>query len=356
MKPDIPDKIRGSVILSDFNSPPSAILHHIEEKVSNDMTHRLEDRSIKKENSSINDSNNIRNGVQHRGNSQLIRNETKSDQFVKIESILVMASNSIKSSPLSSTDSKSDYSAILRDTNSGEKDSTIGHHNSSKINHLKECCLFPSYEIEMKSIKQNENKCARESKNIIDDVILAGKRKEVQEGDKEDNELKVAEEGDEGEEEEDEEEGDEEDEEEEEQEEEMSFDDYVPSPKPHSSSLSYRQVCRPILSESTTQTSSGSKLQKPSSSIFHIKESQSSCHLSQIISPSSGVEKRKLPIEIQRMKGHDFLLTMKNPTRNITDHKIVHKINKNPDEIDHLRKSNGLSNFQKKKKYEEYFT
>ena len=56
------------------------------------------------------------------------------------------------------------------------------------------------------------------------------------------------------------------------------------------------------------------------------------------------------------MKGHDFLLTMKNPTRNITDNKVVHRLNRNPDEIDHLRKSNGLSNFQKKKKYEEYFT
>ena len=166
IKPDIADKIKGSAMLSNFNSPPTAILHHIEEKVPNDITHRLEDRSVKKENSSSNDSNNIRNGIQRRDDSHLIRNETKSDQFVKIESLIAVASNSIISSHLSNTDSKSDYSAILRDTNKGEKDSDMGHRNSSKINHPNNSYLFPSHEREMESIKQNESKYRSEERRV----------------------------------------------------------------------------------------------------------------------------------------------------------------------------------------------
>ena len=63
----------------------------------------------------------------------------------------------------------------------------------------------------------------------------------------------------------------------------MSFDDYVPSLKPTSPSLSYHQAHRPIISKSITQ-SSGSQFQKVSSSIFQTKESRSSGLSSQIIS------------------------------------------------------------------------
>ena len=324
IKQEIASKTKSSVMFTDFNSPPSTILHHDKKK---------ESRFIENSNSNnINDdSDNIKNGTLYSDISHLIRNETKSDQFIKIECISDIVPNLVVSSHLSKKDFKHDNSSSLRGTDDWKRDFALENQNSSKIN----------------SVKENDIKYELESKNIIYGILPGRRREELKEVEKDKDEIESAEE--------EYKEEDEEEQEEEEEEEEMSFDDYVPSLKPISSSLSYHQAHRPIISKSITQ-SSGSQFQKVSSSIFQTKESRSSVLSSQIISPSSVVEKRKLPIEIQRMKGHDFLLTMKNPVRNITDHIVDNRLNRNPDEIDHGRKFNGLSDFPKKKKFDKDFT
>ena len=242
IKQEIASKTKSSVMFSDFNSPPSTILHHDKEK---------ESRFIENSNSNnINDDNdNIKNGTLYSDIPHLIRNETKSDQFIKIERTSEVAPNSVVSSHLSKKDFKHDNSSSLRGTDDWKRDFALENQNSSKIN----------------SVKENDSKYELESKNIIYGILPERRREELKEFEKDGFET--------AEEEYKKEEDEEQEEEEEEEEEEMSFDDYVPSLKPTSSSLSYHQAHRPIISKSITQ-SSGSQFQKVSSSIFQTKESE----------------------------------------------------------------------------------
>ena len=157
-------------------------------------------------------------------------------------------------------------------------------------------------------------------------------------------------------------------EEEDEEEEELSFDEYIPitskpSPPPQvfpptalSLSLSTPKLTASYHSSAFPGSGSSNRTyRQPSPQLPTPRVSASSSNITGSSSSSSS-EKSKVPVEIQRMKNHDFLLTMNNPLSKFSEEKRYRTSDiTDPNTLKYLKKNvysdedNSLS--AKKKKY-----
>ena len=294
---------------------------------------------------------NGRSSCVHNCPTRVLSNESKDNKFDGTELILKQIKNPILSPPLNGySDIRQDYTSNLknvkidRDGFSARRGQVI--EKESEIDRdLENSSSFPSNELEMNIIIQNDRKYVSdrnvrardEFENIggeVDEVV----EEEEEEEDGEEEEWEDTEE---------------EDEEEEVEEAELIFDGYVSS-KPKSSLLPSNSISSSSFVPAISTKFQSSNLPNISLSTLMTKEIQHCHHSSETLSTSREVDKKKLPVEVQRMKNHDFLLTMKNPVRNISDDKIDPNCKTNVNIVDSKRKSKEFNDIVllKKKKYD----